>query len=130
MRKLKGTLNLTRTQATRADVDTLNFAFNNSTYTLDVRLPSASRLQMGMADIVAGQFTFSANFANTCHVLHLLNLWEPLLPTHNNGILAQKTGGCKYFYLTGVKKIWPKILLIANNVEFLGKEVFISILYC
>ncbi len=72
MRKLKGTLNLTRTQATRADVDTLNFAFNDSAYTLDVRLPSASRLQMGMADIVARQFAFSADFANTCHVLHLL----------------------------------------------------------
>ena len=72
MRKLKGTLNLTRTQATRADVDTFYFAFNNSAYTLDVRLPSASRLQVGMADIVARQFAFSADFANTCHVLHLL----------------------------------------------------------
>ncbi len=65
MRKLKGTLNLTRTQATRADA-----------YTLDVRLPSTSRLQVGMADIVARQFAFCADFANTCHVLHLLNLWE------------------------------------------------------
>jgi len=76
MRKLKGTLNLTRTQATRADVYTFYFAFNNSAYTLDVRLPSTSRLQVGMADIVARQFAFCADFANTCHVLHLLNLWE------------------------------------------------------
>jgi hypothetical protein len=27
------------------------------------------------------------------------------LLTHNNGILAQKAGGCKYFYLTGVKNL-------------------------
>ena len=74
MRKLKGTLNLTRTQATRADVYTFNFAFNNSADTLDVRLPSTSRLQVGMADVVARQFAFCADFANTCHVLHLLNL--------------------------------------------------------
>lgn len=80
MRKLKGTLNLTRTQAARADVYTFYFAFNNSAYTLNVRLPGTSGLQVGMADIVARQFTFCADFANTCHVLHLLNLWETTAP--------------------------------------------------
>lgn len=72
MRKSEGTLNLTRTQAARADVDTFDFAVYNSAYTLNVRFPSASRFQMGVADVVANELTSAANFTNSCHVLHLL----------------------------------------------------------
>ena len=73
MRKSKGTLNLARTQAARADVDTFDLTVNNSADTLDVRSPSTSSLQMRVADIVAGQLALTAYFTNMCHVLHLLN---------------------------------------------------------
>lgn len=74
MRKSKGTLDLARTQAARADVDTFDLTVNNSADTLDVRFPSTFRLQVGMADVVTRQLTLCTNFANTCHVLHLLNV--------------------------------------------------------
>ena len=74
MRKLEGTLNLTGTQAARADVDAFDLTVNNSADTLDVRFLSTFRLQVGMADVVTGQLTLCTNFANTCHVLHLLNV--------------------------------------------------------
>ena len=73
MRKSKGTLNLARTQAARADVDTLDLTVNNSADTLDVRLPGTFRLQVGVADVVAGQLAFCTKLANICHVLHLLH---------------------------------------------------------
>ena len=72
MRKSKGTLNLARTQAARADVDTFDLTVNNSADTLDVRSPDTSRLQMRVADIVTGLLTLTAYFTNMCHVLHLL----------------------------------------------------------
>ena len=68
----KGALNLAGTQAASADVYTLYFAVNDCTHTLDIRLPYAFGLQMGMADIHAGLLALCADFANTCHVLHLL----------------------------------------------------------
>ena len=73
MRKSKGTLDLTRTQAARADVDTFDLTVNNSADTLDVRLPGTFRLQVGVADVVAGQLAFCTKLANICHVLHLLH---------------------------------------------------------
>ena len=72
LRKSEGTLNLTRTQAARADIDTFNLTVNDSANTLNVRFPGTSRLQMGMADVVAGQLAFCADFTYMCHVLHLL----------------------------------------------------------
>ena len=73
MRKSKGTLDLARTQAARADVDTFDLTVNNSADTLDVRLPGTFRLQVGVADVVAGQLAFCTKLANICHVLHLLH---------------------------------------------------------
>ena len=70
MRKSKGTLNLARTQAARADVDTFDLTVNNSADTLDVRLPGTFRLQVGVADVVARELTFVADFANMCHVCY------------------------------------------------------------
>ena len=70
MRKSKGTLNLARTQAARADVDTFDLTVNNSADTLDVRLPGTFRLQVGVADVVAGKLTLIADFANMCHVCY------------------------------------------------------------
>jgi hypothetical protein len=66
--RLKSTLNLTRTQATGADVNTLDLTLDHSTDALNVGLPGALRLQMGMADIVAGQLTLCTNLANICHI--------------------------------------------------------------
>ena len=71
MRKSKGTLDLARTQAARADVDTFDLTVNNSADTLDVRLPGTFRLQVGVADVVAVQLAFCTKLANICHVLHL-----------------------------------------------------------
>ena len=89
MRKSEGTLNLAGTQAARADIDTFYLAVNNSADTLDVRFPGTLRLEMGMADVVARQLTFCTNFANTCHVLHLLVfLQRHGTPEHNISILA------------------------------------------
>ena len=73
MRKSKGTLNLARTQAARADVDALHFTVNHCADALDVRLPGTFRLQVGVADVVAGQLAFCTKLANICHVLHLLH---------------------------------------------------------
>lgn len=66
--RLKSTLNLTRTQATGANIHTLDLTLNHSADTLNVGLPGALRLQMRMADIVAGQLTLCTNLANTCHI--------------------------------------------------------------
>ena len=70
MRKSKGTLNLARTQAARADVDALHLAVNHCADALDVRLPGTLRLQVGVADVVARQLAFVADFANMCHVCY------------------------------------------------------------
>ena len=72
MQESDGALDLAGAQAARADVDVLRLAVYNRTYTLDIRLPLALRLQMRMADIHAGHFTFCTDFANTCHGVHLL----------------------------------------------------------
>ena len=68
MRKLEGTLNLTGTQAARADVDAFDLAVDDRADALDVRLPGTLRLQMGVADVVASELAFVADFANMCHV--------------------------------------------------------------
>ena len=60
--KFEGSFNLTGTQAASANIYTLDFAFYNGTYALDIWLPGALGLQMGMADIVAGQLTLTAYF--------------------------------------------------------------------
>ena len=67
MQESDGALDLAGAQAARADVDVLRLAVYNRAYTLDIRLPLALRLQMRMADIHAGHFTFCTDFANTCH---------------------------------------------------------------
>lgn len=59
---LQGTLNLAGTQATRADIDVLNLAVHNSANMLDVRLPFATSLQVGVTDAHAGHHTFAAYF--------------------------------------------------------------------
>lgn len=72
LRKLDSSLDLARTQATGANINTLNLALNNGTNTLNVWLPGTLGLQVGMADIVAAQLTLTAYFTYTCHVTHLL----------------------------------------------------------
>ena len=66
------TLYFTGTKATSANVDAFHFAVYNCTYSLDIRLPSSFRFQMGMADIHAGNCTFAAHFTIICHDIHLL----------------------------------------------------------
>ena len=70
----KSTLNLAGTQTASADVYTLYFAVNNCAHTLDIRLPYAFGLQMGMADIHARLRAFCTDFTNTCHVFYPLFL--------------------------------------------------------
>ena len=70
---LNSTLDLAGTQAARADVYAFHFTVNNRTDTLNVRLPDALGLQMGVADVHARLLPLCADFANTCHVLHLLS---------------------------------------------------------
>ena len=96
MRKSKGTLNLARTQAARADVDTFDLTVNNSADTLDVRLPGTFRLQVGVADVVAGQLAF-CTFA-MCYTSFILR--DTMAPKHNISILPQMMRPCKYFCLT------------------------------
>jgi hypothetical protein len=62
LQKLESSFNLTGTQAASANIYTLDFAFYNGTYALDIWLPGALGLQMGMADIVTGQLTLTAYF--------------------------------------------------------------------
>ena len=95
MRKSEGTLNLAGTQAARADINTFDFTIHHSADTLNVRLPGTFRLQMRMADIIARQLALCTNFANTCHVLHLLTPSGHIAPTHNIGILTQIVTPCK-----------------------------------
>ena len=94
-KKLQGALHLTGTQATRADVDALDLAVDHSTDTLDIWLPLALSLQMGVADIIAAQLAFCTDFANTCHAIHLLNCTEDIFPIRNGNILAQAIISCK-----------------------------------
>ena len=74
MRKSKGTLNLARTQAARADVDTFDLTVNNSADTLDVRLPGTFRLQVGVADVVASEFSLPQISQIDAIVSHSLNV--------------------------------------------------------
>jgi len=69
---LNRALNLARTQAACADIHALRLAIHNSANTLDVRMPFALCLQMGVADIHARLIPFAAYFTNMCHSLHLL----------------------------------------------------------
>ena len=96
-KKLHSALHLTGTQATRANIDTLDLAVNYSANTLNVRLPLTFRLQMGVADVVAAHLTFCTDFANTCHAIHLLNrgLFKNSCPTRNGDILTQAAITCK-----------------------------------
>lgn len=103
MRKSKGTLDLARTQAARADVDTFDLTVNNSADTLDVRLPGTFRLQVGVADVVAGQLAFCTNSQTFAMCYTSFILRGMMTPKHNISILPQITGPCKYFCLTGSK---------------------------
>ena len=82
LRKLDGSLNLAGTQAAGANINTLYVALNNGTNTLDVWLPRTLSLQMGVADIVAAELTLTAYFTYTCHVTHLLMLFECVRSSH------------------------------------------------
>lgn len=62
------TLDFARAQATRADIDALHLAVHNGAYALDIRIPAALRLQVGMADIHAAHWPLVANFTNMCHL--------------------------------------------------------------
>ena len=70
--KLDSAGNFTGTQATSANV-------NNSPYLLNVRFPSTFSMSIGMADVIASESTFAADFANGCHESHLLNVLRALV---------------------------------------------------
>ena len=67
-KRSESALDLARTEAARADVDAFDLTVDDRADALDVRLPGTLRLQMGVADVVARELTFVADFANMCHV--------------------------------------------------------------
>ena len=121
MRKLEGTLNLTGTQAARADIDAFDFTVNNSADTLDVRFPSTFRLQVGMADVVTGQLTLCTNFANTCHVLHLLNCRSIVAPNTQYKYFSINFTGVQVENLDRLKLFDNFFKLIETLGEFPGR---------
>ena len=60
-------VNFTGTQAAGANVYTFNRTFNNCSYLLNIRVPSTFGVSIGVADVVASEFSFTADFADRCH---------------------------------------------------------------
>lgn len=60
-------VNFTGTQATGANVQAFNRTFNNCSYLLNIRVPSTFGVSIGVADVVASEFSFTADFADRCH---------------------------------------------------------------
>ena len=69
--KSDGALYLTTAQATRADINMLRLAIDNSLNTLYVRFPHTVGAPVGVADLDAESHTFSANIT-FCHRNQLL----------------------------------------------------------
>jgi hypothetical protein len=67
-----GTNDFPGAQATGANIQTSDFTFHQSADTLNVRFPSPFGFKVGMADIKSATFTFSADFTQIGHQLHLL----------------------------------------------------------
>jgi hypothetical protein len=66
-----GFLDLAGAEAARTDTDLLHRSLVEGADPLQVRIPPASRLVVGMAHIVTEPRTFSADFAHFCHLFHL-----------------------------------------------------------
>ena len=77
--KLDSAGNFTGTQATSANINAFYRFVNNSPYLLNVRFPSTFSMSIGMADVIASESTFAADFANGCHESHLLNVLRALV---------------------------------------------------
>lgn len=73
-----GALYLAGAQATSADVDALHLSVHYGADALNIRIPAAFCLQMGMADIHAAHDSLIADFTNMCHVTHLLTTADGL----------------------------------------------------
>ena len=67
-----GTNDFPGAQATGANIQTSDFTFHQSADALNVRFPSPFGFKVGMADIKSAAFTFSADFTQIGHQLHLL----------------------------------------------------------
>ena len=70
--------NFTGTQATGANVYTFDFSVNYSTNMLNVGFPCSLSMAQGMADIVTGLNSFTADLTYICHL--------PLPPSQNQHI--------------------------------------------
>ena len=64
---LHGTLDVAGTQAARTHVDVFDLTLHKGADTLNIRLPLAFRLHMGVAHIVAAHRPLAADLAYTCH---------------------------------------------------------------
>lgn len=67
-----GAFDFAGAQATGADIEALHLSVHYGANSLDVRLPAAFRLDMGMADIHTTHLPLVANLTNICHITHLL----------------------------------------------------------
>ena len=101
-KRSESAFDLAGTEAARADVDAFDLAVDDRADALDVRLPGTLRLQVGVADVVARELAFVADFANMCHVdtppcfwksfeiwvLISFFRWGAAAPAHNECIIA------------------------------------------
>lgn len=62
-----GTVNVAGTQAARTHIDVFHFTLHKGADTLNIRLPLAFRLYMGVAHVVAAHRALAADLAYTCH---------------------------------------------------------------
>ena len=66
-----GFLDLASAEAARTDTDLLHRSPLEGADPLQVWIPPASRLVVGMAHVIAEPRVFPADFARSCHLFHL-----------------------------------------------------------
>jgi hypothetical protein len=70
LRLLYGSLNLTGTQAMRADIDSFGLAVHHCLNSSHIGLPGSVGFSIGMTDLQSEGYTLTANFT-LCHRTHL-----------------------------------------------------------
>ena len=68
LQKISGTLHFVAFQASCADIAGLRLSVLHETHLLHVGFEGSSGSAFGVADIVAGRLTFTANTANSGHI--------------------------------------------------------------
>ena len=76
---LDGSFDLAGSHASCADFCSSDCTVVHDTYRLDIRIPLSLAVSVGMADLVAGHLSLSADFTLSGHLLHL-----PLIDVYFN----------------------------------------------